>query len=61
MSEKSRVAAVCGREVLVFGPVGANGRRPLEQRFTMHHRGDALQYAEEFDATEKRRVAWRPQ
>jgi hypothetical protein len=55
--EAEPVAAVCGREVRIYGPMEASGIRPFRESRMFPHRGAALLYASEFDDASKLVVA----
>lgn len=54
--DKKKVAAVCGTEVIIFGPQEpGQGRRERLESHRFNNYGQALAYGVEFDAAEKRR------
>lgn len=53
MSDKLKVAAVCGRQARVYAPVQPNGRRPLLAAYDFQSYGQALVWATEFDDRQK--------
>lgn len=55
--EKEPVAAVCGNECRIYGPVNESGKRPLQRIKTFSNYGQARMYAQDFDDATKNKVS----